>query len=360
MEAKLKWLSGFSLFVLGRFDKDRCISIASELTVTSLLALVPLLTVSYALLSVFPLFQDMESQIQYLIFNNFIPESSLTIQSYINQYVKNSEGLTSIGFLVLLLTSIMLMRTIDRSFNLIWQVNQLRSPVRVFLVYWAVLTLGPILLAASVLLSSYFASLPLLAEVVNEQSQWLKRGLPFLLENIAFLVMFIAVPNRRVEFKDAAIASLITAVLFELAKSLFAIFVQKFSSYQLVFGAIASIPLFLLWVQFSWMIILLGAEICHALDVFVAQRRKLSQPFILAARVLKLMIEAQQSRQLVTYTSIQKQLYPVRNDRLLQVIQQMHAAGIIKLVDGEELLLRGDSDSYTYLDIYQAGFVQLP
>ena len=297
MAEKLQWLRQFIAFVWLRFGNDRCSSIAAELTVTSLLSMVPLLTVIFALLALFPQFQHLSQDVQAWIFQNFIPESSQMIKDYLFRYVENTRGLTWAGMVMLVVTSLMLMRTIDKSFNHIWQVKQNSAPVRVFLVYWAVLTMGPLLLAMSLGISSYFASLPLISDVVTSQSTLFKRGLPMLMSSIAFTVMYVAVPNRKVSIRHAAIAAAITAILFETAKWGFGLFVTKFSTYQLIFGALASVPLFLIWVLVSWMIVLLGAQVCHALDVFQPEgERDTSHPFIVAARILKALVLCQQQQ----------------------------------------------------------------
>ena len=361
MEEKLVWLKQFVLFTVERFSKDRCPSIAAELTVTSLLSLVPLMTVIVALLSLFPQFQSMESEVQGFIFRNLMPESSEAIQTYVNQYVKNTQGLTSVGTVVLVLTSLMLMRTIDKSFNHIWQVKTKAAPVRVFLVYWAVLTMGPLLLAFSLGVSSYFASLPLVSDVVHQQANLINRIIPMAMAFIAFTVMFIAVPNRSVKIKHALVAALITSLLFELAKYGFGVFVKQFSTYQLIFGALAAVPLFLIWMQLSWMILLIGAEICHALGVFQAENnRQISQPFVVAARVLKLLVIAQRSRQAVRLEDLQDQLPQVRLDTLSQVLGTLINAKLVLVMDNEIYSLSGDSSGYQLADILNSGITDIP
>ncbi len=361
MEEKFHWFKGFIFYTFHRFGKDRCSSIAAELTVTSLLSLVPFLTVIFALLALFPQVQSMGTEVQSWIFTNFMPESSKAIESYLNQYIQNTKGLTSVGTIMLIVTSLMLMRTIDQSFNRIWQVKKKSSPVRVFLVYWAVLTMGPLLLAMSLGVSSYFASLPLISDVVQSYSGLFKRGVPMLMSFIAFGVMFLAVPNRRVKIRHAVVAALVTAILFELAKWGFGLFVKKFSTYQLIFGALASVPLFLIWVQVSWMILLLGAQVCHALEVFQPDSDKdASHPFILAARVLKFLVQAQQSREVLSTKSLQDNLPRVRPDSLAFVLEKLLKSGMIIELESGGYSLAGDTQLYHLADILKSGIQELP
>lgn len=361
MEEKLNWLKQFSLFTLSRFAKDRCPSIAAELTVTSLLSLVPLMTVIVALVSLFPQFQTMETEVQSFIIQNLMPESGETLQRYVNQYVKNTQGLTTIGFIILVITSLMLMRTIDKSFNHIWQVKTKPAPVRVFLVYWAVLTMGPLLLAMSLAVSSYFASLPYVSEVVIQQNSTIKQLVPMVMAFVAFSVMFKVVPNRPVKFRHALVSAAITSVLFELAKMGFAVFVKQFSTYQLIFGALASVPLFLIWMQLSWMILLVGAEICHALGVFQPRdNRQISQPLIVAARILKYLAQAQQNRLAVTLDDLQQMANSVRLDSLSKAMAQLISSNLVLVMDNESYTLTGDSHDYRLADLVEAGFTDIP
>ncbi len=361
MEEKLVWLKQFVAFTFDRFEKDHCRTIAAELTVTSLLSMIPFLTVVLALLSLFPQFQEMEADVQQLIFSNLMPESSQTVQTFINSSIKNTQGLTTVGAIFLLVTSMMLMHTIDSSFNRIWQVKKKSSPVRVFLVYWAVLTMGPLLLALSLAVSSYFASLPLVSDVVQDKNSLLSRLIPLVMAFTAFTVMFIAVPNRRVKIKHAAIAAIFTAIAFELVKWGFGLFVKKFSTYQLIYGALASVPLFIIWMQASWMILLIGAEICHALDVFQLKEKKASShPFIVAARVLKLLVNSQAQRELVDFKRIQRELDNVQIDTLMYVVEKLSHAKLISELDGGGYTLAGDSQSYQLSEIIEAGIQELP
>ena len=361
MEEKLHWFKQFIFFVFERFEKDRCRSVAAELTVTSLLSLIPFLTVVLALLSLFPQIQAMEADVQQFIFQNLLPESGDNVRNFINKAVTNTQGLTTIGAVFLLVTSMMLMRTIDQSFNRIWQVRKKNSPVRVFLVYWAVLTMGPLLLALRLGLSSYFASLPLVSDVVKKQVGFLSFLVPLLMAFIAFTVMFLAVPNRPVKIRHAAIAGIITATAFEILKWGFGLFVKQFSTYQLIYGALASVPLFLIWMQTSWMILLIGAEICHALGVFQPEDRKeASHHFILAARILKLLVNAQANRQVVTMKTIQNEISHVQMDNLMDVVEKLEKAKLIMELDAGGYSLAGDSQSYQLAEIFKAGIQELP
>ncbi|MGX5173744.1 YihY family inner membrane protein [Aliikangiella sp. IMCC44653] len=294
IEERLKYLQAFISYVMRRYSADRCSSIAAELTVTSLLALVPLTAVIFSLLAFVPSFQSLGQEVQTLMFRYFVPATGETVQTYINEFVAKARGLSGLGFVMLIVTALLLMRTIDASFNKIWQVKSNKSMVRTLLVYWAILTLGPILLGSSVLISSYIQSLPVFTNVA-EYSQWMTFWVPFFMAAIAFSVMFFVIPNRRIFVLHAVFSGLVTASLFEVAKALFAIFVSSFSTYQLIFGALATIPLFLIWIYVIWGIVLFGAELCHALESFQfsQSQEEPEHPFLEVVEVLLVLIEHQ-------------------------------------------------------------------
>jgi len=263
MEESMNYWKIFIKDLFSRFKADKCSSVAAELTVTSLLALVPLTTLVFALLALIPNFEDIALRLQQFVFTYFVPTSGDSIQNHLIEFVNKAKSMSGLGFLMLFITALMMMRTIDRSFNHIWKIKKTQSKVRTFLVYWAVLTLGPIALGASIFITSYINSLPLISEVVSQENFWFKTLLPFFMASIAFSVMYLVIPNRKILISHAIYSGFVSALLFELAKSGFGIFIKYFSTYELVFGALASIPLFLIWIYVSWNIVLFGAEVCY-------------------------------------------------------------------------------------------------
>ena len=265
MEERMNYWRIFVNDLFSRFQADKCSSVAAELTVTSLLALVPLTTLVFALLALIPNFEDIALKLQQFVFTYFVPTSGESIQNHLVEFVNKAKSMSGLGFLMLFITALMMMRTIDRSFNHIWKIKKTQSKVRTFLVYWAVLTLGPIALGASIFITSYINSLPFISEVVSQENFWFKTLLPFFMASIAFSVMYLVIPNRKILISHSIYSGFVSALLFELAKSAFGIFIKYFSTYEIVFGALASIPLFLIWIYVSWNIVLFGAELCYGL-----------------------------------------------------------------------------------------------
>ncbi|WP_456267270.1 YihY family inner membrane protein [Kushneria sp. AK178] len=251
------------LALFKRFNAHDGLQTAASLTYTTLFAVVPLTTVAYSLFAAIPEFQEAGDRIQQFVFQQFVPETGQTILDTLRGFTQQARGLTMVGVVFLLVTSILMMMTVENALNRIWGVRHNRHGLMGFLVYWAVLTLGPILIGSGFLLSSYLASI----SVLNSAASWLGGSdfilhfLPPILSFLAFLFIYITVPNARVRFRHAAAGALLVSVSLELAKWGFSIFVTNFPSYQILYGAFAAVPLFLIWIFLSWFIILMGAEL---------------------------------------------------------------------------------------------------
>lgn len=358
---RLKYGWTFFRASLRGFSANRCSSVAAELTMTSLLALVPLSAVVFTLLTAIPDFKALGLEAQTLLFKYFVPETGETVQQAINEFVVKAKGLSGFGFLMLLVTALLLMRTIDLSFNRIWQVKTRQSRVRTFLVYWAVITLGPLLLGASLILTSYVKSLPLFSQVVVENSQWLSLGLPFLMANLAFSVMFYVIPNRQVSLLHALFSGALTAILFEVAKSLFGIFVSSFSTYQFIFGALAVVPLFLIWVYICWAIILYGAVFCYQLESFSPDQKLLSQhPLLMLLSWLVILAEKQQEGELLTECSMEQlcRAQPELSDQ--QGLARLVLSGLVSRNEQQSYCLVGAASDLNFYDLYRLADHSMP
>lgn len=264
----------FILYLARQFVINKGVLNASALTYTTLFAVVPLMTVSYAMLAAIPSFQNAGPQLQGWIFENFVPATGAVVQEYLSDFAAQASKLTAVGLIFLFITSIMMMKNIEAAFNRIWRVSEPRKGMSSFLLYWAVLSLGPILIGVGLLVSSYIASLSLFtsaSELVGRAR--LLSALPVAMSAAAFTLLYAAVPNCKVPLRNAVIGGLVVALLFETAKRAFAFFVTQFPSYELIYGAFAAVPLFLAWIFISWTIILLGAELSRALSVYRDHRR---------------------------------------------------------------------------------------
>jgi len=238
---------------------NNCAGRAASLAYTSLLSLVPLAAVSLSIFSFFPSYNHYSIRIQNFIFSNFIPSSGNTIQNYIQTFVGHTTNLSIIGSLFLIITAVLMIFNMENAFNTIWAVPQNRKKIYGFILYWIMILLSPILLSMILILMPYLhlisSFLPLLASV------------------IIFSFLYISIPNCHVPVRYGLLAGLIAAILFELAKKIFVLYLFYFPSYNLYYGALAIIPIFLTWLYIVWLIILFGAEISYALS-HSSRRRK--------------------------------------------------------------------------------------
>ena len=219
------------------------------------------MTVGFAILAVFPAFDAWRGQVESLLYTNLIPATSDVVSSYLQEFSGQAGTLTGLGLSVLVITALLLFSTIEDAFNDIWGVQKGRKFIQRLLLYWAMLTLGPVLLVISLALTSYVGTWIIddLIEKPGYASLWVLRALPVFLEGLGFLMMYLIIPSREVRFRFALVGALIAVVLFELAKFGFVVFIGNFDTYQVIYGALWTIPVFLVWIYLSWLVTLLGA-----------------------------------------------------------------------------------------------------
>ncbi|MDF2154004.1 virulence factor BrkB family protein [Vibrio sp. CAU 1672] len=253
-------------YLFKRMTHDRVNVNAGYLAYITLLSLVPMLTVLLSILSKFAVFADAGGVLQGYIIDNFVPAAGEAVHTALQEFVANTGKMTAVGGGFLFVAALMLISNIDKNLNYIWQVKKKRRPVFSFSMYWMVLTLGPILVGASIAATSYVTSLKLIEhETITGMYNLFLRWLPLLLSFFAFMGLYMLVPNKKVYLAHAAVGALVAALLFELSKKGFALYITQFPSYQLIYGALAAIPILFVWVYLCWLIVLIGAEVTAAL-----------------------------------------------------------------------------------------------
>jgi membrane protein len=255
---------------VSRSREDRITVSAGHLAYVSLLSLVPFIMVIFTVMSAFPAFTTARTELENFIFSNFVPASGDVVQNYMSEFVSNASEMGAVGILSLLVVALMLILNIDKTLNAIWRSPSDRPLIYTFAIYWMVITLGPLLMGSSVVVSSYLIGL---ANFAEEYTAGLGTGLlklvPSLMAIFAFLILYMLVPNRRVKFKHALSGALLATLLFEFSKKGFSMYVTSFPSYELIYGALAVIPILFVWVYLSWIVVLLGAEFtCAITEVF--------------------------------------------------------------------------------------------
>jgi membrane protein len=246
-----------------RFDEDRCFAAAASLSYTSLLALVPLTAIAFAVMGAFPVFNDIEAEIQGFLFDNLLPSAVESVKEHIESFVGRARSLTAVGVVGLAVTALLLFVTIETAIDVIFKSTGSRSMVRRLLVFWAILTLGPLLIGASFSLAmDAFAFTRMIGgDVLEGPLAWLSQILPTLLLAAAFTLFYTIIPTRPIRIAHALIGGVVAGVLFTLLKSGFTAYVTAFPAYNNVYGALATIPMFLFWMYLSWAVILIGAVV---------------------------------------------------------------------------------------------------
>ncbi len=265
---------GLLRFARRRLNEERLPQVAGSLTFTTVLALVPMLTIAFAIFTTFPLFNTFRASLEAYFIKSLMPKTiSNTILGYLNQFASKATRLSAFGAVGLIVTAVAMMLTIDRAFNEIWRVRRSRTFTQRMVIYWSMITLGPLLIGVSITVTSYLiAAANGLVASSSFFGALLYTTISILLTTGAFTLLYIAVPNRLVDWRDAAAGGFLAAAAFEVAKRIFVVFVTKIPTYTMIYGALAALPIFLLWVYVSWMITLMGAVLAAALPVVKYER----------------------------------------------------------------------------------------
>ncbi len=353
----LRQLGRFLVHVARRLDQDSCLQIASSLTFTTLLALVPLVTIALTLMSAFPVFSGLGEQIQTFLLANILPDAAgKVVAAYIEQFTGQAGRLTALGTAALAVTALMMMFTIEGTFNSIWRVSRARPLTQRILVYCATLTFGPVLIGASLSITSYLISTSLgVARQAPLAGTLIIRLAPFVLTCAAFTFLYYVVPNRTVRLRHALLGGFIAALAFEIMKRGFALYIAKFPTYTLVYGAFAAIPIFLLWIYFSWVVIVVGALITALAPDFAVLRdteRYASRAGIGdVLAVLLILARAQQGPELLKLRQI-AQRASLTGDQTEPLLQRMVARGWVARSPGDRYGLVCDTEKLLMAEVY--------
>jgi membrane protein len=358
----LRRVRRLSKHVWTHFREDRCFEEAASLSYTSLLSMVPLLAVIFGIVSVFPVFNEWSIRLQSFIFDNFLPDTGQQIVPYINSFLDSVSSLTLPGTLVLIVTALLLMVRIEVALNRVWRVDRSRSLTNRIVMYWAALTLAPLLIAAAVALSAqqlfgqsgYLGFLPAgLADL------WI-----FLLYWLVFALLFVMVPNRSVKLRYAAIGALLSAVLFSLAKAGFVAYVSN-TSYKVIYGALATVPLFLFWLYLVWVIVLLGASLAASLTTFSDFGRYESDwpkrwEFQLLFRLVGHLNDAQDRGATLSREQLMDLESGASELQIVRLLSQLRDEKIATRDEDGNWLLTRDLDDLTLGDLHSRGDFYLP
>ena len=355
----------FARFLWRRFRDDRLFDAAASLSYTTAFALVPLAVVVLGVLSAFPVFQQWSAELVDYVFSHFVPSAARAIESRLGDLAGNITQLTTAGVIALVISLLVTLNSVESTFNRIWRVASARPQLSRYLVYWTVLTLGALLAAASLAASARFLAWPLFDQ---PQWQWLASwgtGItPILIELLVVMLVYRVVPHHTVKWRHAFAGALLAVALLEVVKTGLGMYLGSFDGYQRLYGALAAIPILMLWIYLAWIAILLGASLASSLAAFRYQPVEMRLP---AGHemyaLLRLIGRFQQARRGGNglHTAQMLNLEPMLTDTLLQrFLSRLAAIGLVRRDERGEWLLARDLDDLSLGELYEASQLRVP
>lgn len=355
---KIFHLASFLRFLSQRFYEDRCLQIAASLTYTTLLSLVPLIVIALTVISAFPVFSSLMVQLKAFILANLVPgAASKIITVYLPQFSEKAGRLTALGTALFGVTAFILMLTIDHAFNMIWRVRRPRPLLQRFLIYWAALTLGPLVIGGSLSLTYYMVSLSLgVVAKIPALGEFVLKLVPVALAIFTFALLYRIVPNRYVPVKHAVIGGLVAGVGLEVVNKIFTAYIVKFSTYTLVYGAFASLPLFLLWVYSSWLAVVAGALVAASLSHWRGGAWQIEKTpgrlFYDVLRILRALHAAQQAGEAVRLQELRGEVR-LGLEEIEDVLERLSAANWAHRVAGNAWALSRSPADIRIADVFR-------
>jgi membrane protein len=356
----------FSLYALRRFNADGCFAASGALSYAALVSLVPLAVIALGTLSVVPIFSQLHDQILALVFKYFVPSIGEQAGWWFRVFANSAAQTTAIGIVGIAATGVLLLATVEDQLNLIWRVTAPRPWGQRVLAYWALITLGPLLVGLSLSLSTYFEIAARRAGFSQEAFQWLESGwlhgvarsVPALLEFTALTLLYWLIPNCAVRWRDAALGAIVATAAIEALKIGFSVYIGAMSYYQTVYGALAAIPIFLLWMYISWMAVLLGAEVAAALPNWRIDERigRISAGGVqigLSLALIAALMRAQRAGSVLPTSTLSAEL-GVATTVIDEHMKPLVAAGFVAHTQDGSWVLAWNPDTATLRDLYDA------
>jgi membrane protein len=355
---QFRLLGNFVVLVYRRFKEERCFQLCGSLTFTTMLALVPLITIMATVMTAFPVFDNVVDTLKSYVAGNLVPEgSSKLVTTYMQQFADNAARLTALGIVLLGVSAIMLMLTIDRAFNTIWRVKRPRSLIQRVLIYWSVLTIGPMLIGGSLSLTSWLVSqsLGLGKQAPEIVVAFLKLG-PLVMTSIAFGFLYRTVPNRQVTVLDAAVGGIIASFAFEAMKIAFGHFIANFASYKLVYGTFASLPILLVWIYLSWVVIVFASVITAVLPYWrsggVLLKQAPGSQFVAAMEILKMLYRSYLDGDVLNLHQLRTAL-KLSWEEAEAILDKLVNAGWVAKLQGNGWVIARDASNISVKDIFR-------
>lgn len=358
-------LRAFFRFLGRRTLEDDLFQAAGALSFTTVFALVPLSMVVFGVLAAFPVFSAWSDGLSDYVFSNFVPRAASSVQTYLRQFSDNAGQLTTAGVIALLVSLLITVSGVETAFNRIWRVKAARPKFGRFVMYWTVLTLGALLAAASLAMSARFFALSVFeTQVGSALEQLMLRLAPMGIELVAITVIYRVVPHRTIHWRHAFAGALLATVLLESIKSAIGLYLGSFDAYSKIYGTVAFVPIFLLWIYLTWAAVLLGASLASSLSAFRYQPAHLRLPegYELYG-LLRLLARFQQARGQGRglHSDEIERLEPMLTDALVQqMLAQLHEIRLVRRAEDGEWLLARDLDTLPLAELYEVCQLRIP
>ncbi len=360
-------IASYAGYATRRFADQHGLQAAAALTFTTLLAVVPLLAITLGVFSAFPAFAALRGYFEEALFANLVPQVGEQARLYLASFARNTARLTAVGMVALAVSAVMLLMTIQSTLNRIFAVRHQRALILRVLVFWSLLTLGPVLLALALSLTSDLAQVA--RATVSDASfatggfetraGWPRHVLAIALEILAFTGLYVIVPNRPVPWRDGLIGGLLAVLLLEVLKRVFALYFMVFPAYQTIYGALATIPIFLIWLYACWTVILIGAVFAASFSDWWAQRRvdrddRGDDSLAATLRPALLILACLRAQSQIGGGSPSDGLAGrVGFSDFSDIIAQLIAAGYVEMSEDQSLVLARDPTSASLYDLYR-------
>ena len=355
----------FARFLAMRFLDDRLFQAAGSLAYTTLFSLVPLAMVVFGVLSAFPVFDRWSDSLSDYIFSNFVPSAARSAQIYIKQFSASAGQLTAVGVIVLVISLLITLNSIESTFNRIWRVASTRPRFGRFLVYWTVLTLGALIATASLAMSAQFFELPVFATNEGRVLRTLLLTVtPLLIEFAAITMIYRVVPHRTIKIRYAVAGALLATVLLEIVKWGLSLYLGSFNTYQKIYSTFAAVPILLVWIYLCWVAILMGASLASSMAAFryqpIALRLPLGYEIYGLLRMIGRFNEARKNGRGLHSDQILA-MEPMLTDSLVQaILGQLASIHLLRRDEEGEWLLARDLDNMTMAELYEACQLRVP
>ena len=355
----------FARFLARRFLDDRLFQASAALAYTTIFALVPLAIVVLGVLSAFPMFGEWRDQLTEYIFSNFVPSAASTVKETLLRLVGDATTLTVAGAIGLIASLLITLNSVEATFNQIWRVPSSRPQLGRFLVYWTVLTLGALLAAASLAMSAWLFALPVFSTSEGRVlSNFALRLAPFTIELLLVTALYRVVPHRSVALRHAVAGALLATLLLELVKWGLGVYLGMFTTYQRLYGALAALPILMIWIYLGWVAVLLGASFASAVSAFRYQPAAMRLPegyeIYGLLRLLGRFADARHAGRAL-HTEQMLDLEPMLTDsQLQQFLCQLAEIHLLQRAETGEWLLARDLDTLTMADLYEACQLRVP